>query len=188
MNELLNALQQGIAPALVVAIYLIVVKIIDNRKESKQTKLSSDLINSISTISNFIKSITENIINKDKDKCKNTIEDTMYSAGMRLINFVSSTIVNNHIDTNKENIISNVKNIVNTEYYTIYSTLSLYTVNNVAVSDCLDKSWINTIEKDILDIIYNNSLNKEDKILAFINKINLRFQSYITLITNRCIK
>jgi hypothetical protein len=52
------------------------------------------------------------------------------------------------------------------------------------VSDYLNKEWINDIEKDMIDIIYNNVLSKEDKILTFNNKINIRFQSYITYIIN----
>ena len=40
------------------------------------------------------------------------------------------------------------------------------------------------IEKDMIDIIYNEQLSKEDKILSFSNKINIKFQSYITYINN----
>ena len=124
MDILGDALRQGIAPAIVVAIYLIITKIIDSRKENAQIKLSADLTKSINTISNFINVLTKNIIEKDKDKCKNAIEDSMYSSGMRLINFVSTTVVNNHIDTNKENVLANIHNIANAEYYTVYATLS----------------------------------------------------------------
>lgn len=188
MDILGDAIRQGIAPAIVVAIYLIITKIIDSRKESVQIKLSSDLTKSINTISNFINVLTKNIIEKDKDKCKNAIEDSMYSSAMRLIYFVSTTVVNNHIDSNKENIISNVHNIVNAEYYTVYSTLSSYTINNVNVCDIMNKDWINSVEKDIIDIIYNTKLSKEDKILSFTNKINIKFQSYITYIINHTLK
>ena len=66
----------------------------------------------------------------------------------------------------------------------ITSSLSLYVVNDKKVSDYLNKEWINDIEKDMIDIIYNNVLSKEDKILTFNNKINIRFQSYITYIIN----
>lgn len=188
MDILGDALRQGIAPAIVVAIYLIVTKIIDNRREAAQIKLSAELTQSINSISSFVIGLTKNIISRDKEKCKIAIEDSMYSAGMRLINFVSTTIVNNHIDTNKDNIISNIKNIVNAEYYTVYSSLSLYVINDIKISDYLNKDWIDAVEKDMIDIIYNTSLSKEDKILAFSNKINIKFQSYITYIINHTIK
>ena len=188
MDILGDAIRQGIAPAIVVAIYLIITKIIDSRKENAQIKLSADLTKSINTISNFIINLTKNIIDKDKEKCKNAIEDSMYSSGMRLINFVSTTVVNNHIDTNKENVLANIHNIANAEYYTVYSTLSMYIVNDVKVCSALNKDWISAIEKDMIDIIYNPTLSKEDKILAFTNKINIKFQSYITYIINSTIK
>lgn len=188
MDILGDALRQGIAPAIVVAIYLIIIKLIDNHKEAAQIKLNTQLTTSINSISNFVISLTKNIIDKDKEKCKISIEDSMFSSCTRLINFVSSTVVNNHITANKENIIANIHNIANAEFYTVYSSLSLYTIDDTKVSNYLDKKWISEVEQDMIDIIYNNNLSKEDKITSFINKINIRFQSYITYITNHTIK
>lgn len=188
MDILNNAIQQGIAPAIVVAIYLIITKFIDSRKENAQIKINSELTKSINTISNFIITITKNIIEKDKEKCKNAINDSMCAFGMRLINFVSATIVNNHIDTNRANIIANIHNIVNGEYYTMYSALSVYVINDIRVSDVLEKEWMASIEQDMIDIIYGVNLSKEDRILSFNNKINLKLQSYITYVINNTIK
>lgn len=188
MDILNNAIQQGIAPAIVVAIYLIITKFIDSRKENAQIKINSELTKSINTISNFIITITKNIIEKDKEKCKNAINDSMCAFGMRLMNFVSATIVNNHIDTNRANIIANIHNIVNGEYYTMYSALSIYVINDIRVSDVLEKEWMVSIEQDMIDIIYGVNLSKEDRILSFNNKINLKLQSYITYVINNTIK
>lgn len=188
MELIEEALAQGITPAIVVAIYLIITKIIDNRKENVQIKLSTELTKSINAISSFLTDITKNIIEKDKDKCKAAIEDTMFSSGMRLINFVSTTIINNHVEANKDTVIGNVHNIVNAEFYSVYATLSLYKINGVKASDALNKDWMEIIEKDILDVIYNSKLEKEDKILSFTNKINLKFQSYVTHMTNTIIR
>lgn len=188
MELIEEALAQGITPAIVVAIYLIITKIIDNRKENIQLKLSAELTKSINSISSFLTDITKNIIDKDKDKCKAAIEDTMFSSGMRLINFVSTTIINNHVEANKDTVIANIHNIVNAEFYSVYATLSLYKINGVKASDALNKDWMEIIEKDILDVIYNSKLEKEDKILSFTNKINLKFQSYVTHMTNTIIR
>lgn len=173
MELIEEALAQGITPAIVVAIYLIITKIIDNRKENVQIKLSTELTKSINAISSFLTDITKNIIEKDKDKCKAAIEDTMFSSGMKLINFVSTTIINNHIEANKENVIGNVHNIVNAEFYSVYATLSLYKINGVKASDALNKDWMEIIEKDILDVIYNSKLEKEDKILSLLIRLIL---------------
>lgn len=188
MNVLINAIEQGIAPAIIIAAYLIIIRFIDSKKEDKQAKLNSDLIKSINAISNFIVSITKNIVEKDKEKCKSAIEDAMYSSGMRLINFISTTIVNNHIDVNREIIIANINNIVTSEFYTVHHVLNMYTIDDKRASDYLNTTWIEDIEKDMIDIIYNNSLSKEDKIISFSNKLIIKFQSYITYIINHVLK
>ena len=188
MDVFTEALKQGIAPAIVVGIYLIITKIIDNRKENVQIKLSASLAKSINDISSFLNDVTKNIVDKDKDKCKAAIEDAMFSSAMKLINFMSTTIINNHVEANKETVIANIHNIVNTEFYSVYSTLSLYKINGVKASEVLDGNWMDAIEKDMMDVIYSSSLAKEDKILSFTNKINLKFQSYVTYMTNKIIK
>jgi hypothetical protein len=189
MEVITEALQQGIAPAIVVVVYLLVVKFIDNRKENIQTKLNSELVNSISNISNFITTITKNTIQNDKDKCKNAIKDAFNTSAYNLIRFVVDTLINNHIDINKDTIISNVKNITNYEYYNIYSKLNLYEIDNVKVSEYLKKDWMDEIEKSIIASIYaNENFTNEDKILSFANKINFKCQSYITYVINHAIK
>ena len=188
MDIVLKALQQGIAPAIVVAIYLIITKWIDSKKDANTIKLSTELTKSINSIGVFLEDITKNIVDKDKEKCKIAINDTLSSSAMRLTSFIATTIVNNHINTNKESIISNIHNIVNTEFYSSYATLYLYKINNVRCSDYLNKNWIKEIETDIIDIIYNTNLSKEDRIVSFTNKITFKFQSYSTYITNNVIK
>ena len=184
MEVLIEALQQGIAPAIVVAIYLIITKIIDTRKESIQLRLSTELTRSINKISSFIDNLTKDIVNKDIDKCKVAIEDSMYSAGMRLCNFVSTTVINNNIEKNKENILANIHTIVNAEFYNVYSTLSLYTIDGYKISEYLDKNWMTEVEKDMIDIIYKDGLSKDDKIICFSKKLDIKFKSYITYIIN----
>ena len=49
-----TAISQGIAPAIVVAIYLIVIKIIDTKKEKNAIKITNELLEAISKISNFL--------------------------------------------------------------------------------------------------------------------------------------
>jgi hypothetical protein len=188
MDILGEALAQGITPAIVVALYLIVVKIIDNKKDKAQAKISSELVKSITNISTFINTITKSTIERDKDKCKAAITDSMNHSAYKLIKFVVDTLINNHIDINKETILANIKNITNAEYYTTYSTLSLYELSGEKVSTHLKKEWIGEVEQAIIASIYNDKLNVEDKILNFSNKINLKFQSYITYVINNSIK
>lgn len=184
--ELLNeALAQGIAPAIVVVIYLIIVKILDIRKEKAQTKLNSEFTKSINVISNFLENITHTIVDKDKEKCRIAIKDAFNSSAMKLTTFVSQTIVNNNIDVNREAILSNIHNLVNGEFYNIYFTLSLYQYDGIKASDNLDRKWIDEVEKDMVSTIFNVNLNKEERITSFYNKINIHVQSYITYVINK---
>lgn len=188
MDAILTSMQQGVAPAILVVIYLLIIKVIDSKKESSQTKISKQLADSVSEISTFIRNMTNEVINKDKEKCKSAIEDSMCASALRLINFVNDTVLHNHIHENKDNILVNIHNIINAEYYTIYSSLSLYSFSNIKVSDSMKSEWMSEIEKDMIDIIYSDRLQDSDKITIFMHKINIRVQSYITYLINKTIK
>lgn len=188
MESVFTALQQGIAPAIVVVVYLIIIRIIDNKREAKQATLNADLIKSITSISNFLKKITDNILIKDKDKSKIAIEDAFIASAMRINKFFVQTVINNNIIKNKDNILANIHNLVKSEYYTTYSILSLYSINENRLSDYLKSSWMTEVENDIKDNIFNSTLNKEHKILSFQNKLEMRFKSYITYVTNNGLK
>lgn len=185
MQLIQDALAQGIAPAIVVVIYLIIVKVLDNRKEKAQTKLNVEFTKSINTISNFLEKITHTIVDKDKEKCRIAIKDAFNSSAMNLTTFVSRTIVNNNIEVNKESILNNIHNLVSGEFYNIYFTLSLYQYDGIKASDNLDKKWIKEIEDDMISCIFNTNLSKEARITSFYNKINIHVQSYITYVINK---
>lgn len=196
MKEIIEfALNQGLSSLITISIFLLLYKWLDNKKKTESEKFVSSISDtldevskSLLQVSTFITDITKNIIDKDKDKCKTAIDDAMFASAMRLTIFVTNTVINNHVQTNKDNILANIHNIVNAEFYTVFSNLSLYKINGVKVSDNMKKDWMSSVEKSIIEIVFNNNLSKEDKISSFNNKINLKFQSYITYITNNTLK
>lgn len=196
MKEIIEyALNQGLSSLITISIFLLLYKWLDNKKKTESEKFVSSISDtldevskSLLQVSTFITDITKNIIDKDKDKCKTAIDDAMLASAMRLTIFVTNTVINNHVQTNKDNILANIHNIVNAEFYTVFSSLSLYKINGVKVSDNMKKDWMPSVEKSIIEIVFNNNLSKEDKISSFNNKINLKFQSYITYITNNTLK
>lgn len=196
MKEIIeSALNQGLSSLITISIFLLLYKWLDNKKKTESEKFVSSISDtldevskSLLQVSTFITDITKNIIDKDKDKCKMAIDDAMLASAMRLTIFVTNTIINNHVQTNKDNILANIHNIVNAEYYTVFSSLSLYKINGIKVSDNMKKDWMPSVEKSIIEIVFNDNLSKEDKISSFNNKINLKFQSYITYITNNTLK
>lgn len=196
MKELIeSALNQGLSSVIAISVFLLLYKVLDNKKKTESEKFISSISDTLDEVSKsilqvsvFISDITKNIIDKDKDKCKVAIDDAMFSSAMRITIFVTNTIVNNHVQTNKDNILANIHNIVNAEYYTVFSTLTLYKINGIKASDNMKKEWMQSVEKSIIEIVFNDKLNKEEKISSFHNKINLKFQSYITYITNNTLK
>lgn len=196
MKEIIeSALNQGLSSLITISIFLLLYKWLDNKKKTENEKFVSSISDtldevskSLLQVSTFITDITKNIIDKDKDKCKTAIDDAMLASAMRLTIFVTNTVINNHVQTNKDNILANIHNIVNAEFYTVFSSLSLYKINGVKVSDTMKKDWMPSVEKSIIEIVFNDNLSKEDKISSFNNKISLKFQSYITYITNNTLK
>lgn len=196
MKEIIEyALNQGLSSLITISIFLLLYKWLDNKKKTESEKFVSSISDtldevskSLLQVSTFITDITKNIIDKDKDKCKTAIDDAMLASAMRLAIFVTNTVINNHVQTNKDNILANIHNIVNAEFYTVFSSLSLYKINGIKVSDNMKKDWMPSVEKSIIEIVFNDNLSKEDKISSFNNKINLKFQSYITYITNNTLK
>lgn len=183
---MLEALQQGIAPAIILAVYLIINKIIDSKKEASQARVGTELADSVKEISNYISTLTKNIVEKDREKCRNAIKDSMNAACLHLVNFVSSTIINNSIVANKATVIGNIRNIANAEYYNVFSTLSLYKNDETGeeASAYMKSEWIDDMCKDMEDSIYDDKLDKNTKIVSFTNRCSIRFQTYINYINN----
>ena len=126
MKEIIEfALNQGLSSLITISIFLLLYKWLDNKKKTESEKFVSSIGNtldevskSLLQVSTFITDITKNIIDKDKDKCKIAIEDSMFASAMRLTIFVTNTVINNHVRTNKDNILANIHNM---QSFTVYS-------------------------------------------------------------------
>lgn len=188
MDVLNSALEQGLTPAIIVVIYLLIIKFIDAKRDSVQGKLNSELVESITNISKFITTVTETTISKDKDKCKNCVYSTFGSSQFILSKFVVNTLIINHIDVNKEGIIKSINNIANAEYYSIYADLNLYEINGTKVSERMNVTWIKEITDLLIDVIFKDGLDNEEKINAFNTRIDIKFQQYISYIINKALK
>lgn len=196
MDLMNSAIEQGIWSAIVVGIYLVIAKIIDTYKDIKkynkeeetkkhQILINQKLVDSIATISDFINDTTKNIINKDKERCTNAIKNVFKSSANSIIKFGTDTIIANNIQVNKSNILDNIEHIVNSEYYTLYSTLVLYYTDVNKITDYIKPEWKDEIRNTLIDIIYNENLNKEQKLYNINNKINIKINDYYIYITNK---
>lgn len=179
-----HALEYGIAPAIVVGIYLIIIKILDNKKEKHQAKINANVLNALDKISTFLDNITNNIINKDKDKCKFAINNSFNAFQSAVVEYAINTIIKNHILENKTYITENVERIVKSQFYNTHTALSMYNINDINISSNLKVDWIKEITREVIKIIYsNNSTN--DKICNLINSLSIKFDGYISYVTNK---
>lgn len=169
--ELSSAFEQGIVPGIVVAIYLIVVKIIDSKKK-----------NPLNEIAKLLELVTKDIIDRDKEKAKQTINIAFNSIIKDLSYYVTSTVINNNIDIKKTIIEDNVKNLVSGSYYNVYSSLSMYKIGDKYLHEYMKEDWKDKMYKDMIDCIFNDQLTPNDRIITFNNRIDIRvkgFESYI---------
>ena len=182
MDILLQSLKLGIAPSLVVAIYLLINKILEDKKESKQAKLSSQVIESFAKLNNFLDYFTKNIINKEIDKCEVGIRHSFDKLKSTLLEESIIVIINNNITANKKNIITNVQHLVNGEYYVLKNNLKLYTTHYVNVSEFVSEDWKKELYNDIVDIIFNTDFTKDQKIYSLQAKLDSTINEYKNII------
>ena len=196
MDLMNSAVEQGIWSAIVVGIYLVIAKVIDTykdiRKHNKEEEvkkhqivINQKLVDSIATISDFITLTTKNIIDKDKERCINAIKHLFKSFANSIIKFSTDTIVANNIQINKQNILDNIEDIVNSEYYSLYNALILYHTDINPITDYIKVDWKNEIKDVLINIIYNENLNKEQKLYSINNKINIKINDYCIYVTNK---
>ena len=182
MEILLESLKLGIAPSIVVAIYLVLNKIIEARKESKQAKVNINVVESFNKLNNFLDYITKDIIAKESDRRDLAIKNAFDRFENSIVKFSLTTIVNNHIDINKENILDNAKHTILSEFYALQSALALYSPEESNLSTYVKIDWQDEIYKDIIDIIYKEKFTKDQKIYALYNKVNIRVNEYKSII------
>ena len=178
MDILLQSLKLGIAPSIVVAIYLLINKILEDRKESKRATLNNQIVESFTKLNNFLDYFTKNIINKEVEKCDIGIRHSFDKLKSTLLEESIRIIINNNILINKNNIIDNIKHLINGEYYVLKNNLKLYTTHFINISDYISEDWKTELYEDMMTIIFNMELNKEQKIYALYNKLDNRINEY----------
>lgn len=180
-----EALAQGIVPAIIVIAYLIIIKIIDTKKENNQNKISNELVKSISTISNFLNNITATIINKDRERCRIIIKLSFDNFEKELFLFVREVIITNNIDKRHDYIIQSLINTINGEYYQVYNYLSAFEINSHKVSSYCKEEWKEELRDSLITIIFDNNLDKITKISEVRVKLNAIINNYTTYIHNK---
>ena len=172
-------------------IYTIIIRIFDYFKSKDKDKPLLEMSKAIQEVSNNViklntvldKMIQDNS-KKDFTKCKNTIELSFIGFDSNVFKFCREIILHNNIETNRDLIVSNISQKVNTEYYKIYSVLSIFEIKEIVVSTHLHSEWIDDITKDLINIIYNGQ-DKEARVNQISNKLKLTMNAYSTQVYNK---
>lgn len=167
MEIISQAFTQGLIPGLVIAIVYIVEKIISSRKKDP-----------LVDIARLLSIVTKDIIEKDREKSKAVVNVALSYGGSEFIKFVNTTIVNNNIEENREQIEYNARQLVQSVFHDVYTKLNLYKGNTNYLSNYMKESWKDEIYDDIINIIYNTHTDKYRRIIAFNNRIDIRITSY----------
>lgn len=172
-------------------IYTLIIRVIDYFKSKDKDKPMIEMASAIKEVSNNVvklntvldKMIQDNS-KKDFTKCKNTIELSFVGFECEVSKLCRDIIVHNNIDANKDLIIANISQKINTEYYKVYSALSLYEVKDICVANHLHTEWIEDIAKSLIAIIYNGQ-DKENRCNQVTSKLKLTMNGYSTQVSNK---
>lgn len=173
MDIIGEAFKQGLLPGIVIAIVYVIEKIISSRKKDP-----------LADIAKLLTIVTKDIIEKDKEKSKAVVDVALSYGGSEFIKFVNTTIVNNNIDDNREQIEYNARQLVESIFRDVYGKLNLYKGNNSYLSAYMKDEWKNEIYNDMINIIYNTHLDKYRRIIAFNSRIEIRITNYTAHIIN----
>lgn len=172
-------------------IYTLIIKVIDMLKAKSRNKpiiematAIKDIGSNIIRLNNVLDKTFKDAEHKDYIRCKNAIRLAFEALKSKLNEDCIETIITNHIEENKEQIVENILKLVSTEYYKVYSILSNYEIDNVNVASQLDKRWIEQISNTIISVIYGKK-SDISRILQLQHRLNIEIGKYETYIDNK---
>jgi hypothetical protein len=199
MEYIFRSLEYGIVPTLIVLAYLLVTRYFDNKKELKKlekeeeeakrtVKINAEILDAFNELNTYLKHITKDIVKIENDKCVAAIKSSFRSMNFGLTRFATFTIINNNIDVNSETIKDNILSTIEAEYITVYNELLLYRDDDKFVADYMKGEWKEELAKDMIGIIFNRELTKEQRIYNITNKLGINIAKYSNYINNKYIE
>ena len=117
-------------------------------------------------------------------QCESAIELAFKTFAYKISQEVVAIIAHNNIDKNKQLITGNISKLVSTEYYKLYSALSVYEINEVNVASKLKEEWIREVVDSVIAIVYNEQ-DAIQRITQINNRLNVSVSEYSTYINNK---
>lgn len=175
----------------VFVLYTLITNLISYFKAKNKNKPLIDMANSIKEntayiikLSNVLDKTLQDTEKKQNIRCENAIDSSFKAFGFKLIQETSNIIAHNNIEKNKEYIIANINKQVSTEYYKLYSSLSVYEIKEVNVASKLKEEWIKEVADSIITIVYNGQ-DSVSRIIQVSNRINISMNEYSMYVSNK---
>lgn len=172
-------------------IYTLIIRLVDYFKAKtkdkpllEMSKAMKEMGDNIAKLNGVLSKTFEDTERKEIRQCETAIQLGFKALGFKVSQECSNIIVHNNIDKNKELIRNNLIKVINTEYYKLYSALSVYEINEVNVASKLKEEWTKEIADAIIQIIYDG----QDAIIriSHINdKINILISEYSIYVSNK---
>ena len=199
MDALFESFKYGLTPAIVIAVYLICVKLFDTKKElksiehqkeeSKKTiQINAEIADCFAELNAYLKHVTKDILQYEDDKCTYAIKNSFKALAYTISKFATFTIIANNVHTNRKNIEDNIIAIVSSEFADIYNNLVLYHNDTAPVTSFVKEEWKDELVADLKYIIFDENCTKEDRIYNIHNKMNLKINNYINIVTKQYVK
>jgi hypothetical protein len=162
-------------------LFFILNKIMDSRTKKNQVSLNDDLVIVIRTLAEQV--------SKDKDKirekCRLAITLGFSKLYAGILDEVVGIIITNNVANNKSLIEGNLKNIINKEYYNLYSTLNIFELHEKHLSIYVKDEWKEEIRQMCEAIIFDVSLETNFKLTSIKSKLNILTSNYSIYVTNK---
>lgn len=155
-----------------------------NKPIIEMSKAVSEMGENIVKLNAVLDKTLKDAERKEAHKCKKAIELGFGNLESILVKEIQSIIIHNNIVKNKELITGNVKTLISTEYYKLYSTLSDYEINEIPVNRRLKEEWIKELSEEILKIVYNDN-DQLTRISQINNRVSALIANYSTFINNK---
>lgn len=155
-----------------------------NKPIMEMSKALSEMGENIVKLNAVLDKTLKDAERKEVHKCKKAIELGFGNLESIIVKEVQSIIIHNNIIANKGLITDNVRTLVSTEYYKLYSALSDYEINETAVNRRLKEEWIKELSDEILKIVYNDN-DQIIRISQINNRVATLIDNYSTYINNK---
>lgn len=155
-----------------------------NKPIIEMSKAVNEMAANIIKLNSVLDKTLEEADRKKVRQCETSIEIAFKTFAYKISQEVISIIAHNNIDKNKVLITENIAKLVSTEYYKLYSALSVYEINEVNVASRLKEEWIKEVSNNIIAIVYNEQ-DAITRITQVNNRLNVFINEYSTYINNK---